>query len=164
MERTAVDARLTAALNPAILERQREGASALNNTLLQDRRGEDAEEAGTAAAGARPLPARPLAARPLAESLLARTTPADTGVARRVVARWRAFVAERKGLMLLRLLALPDLFQQEVLKRLDPMDRTMVAQVGRPWPAAVLASGFPRLPKYERAVDRKRVRLRLRDF
>jgi len=56
-------------------------------------------------------------------------------------------VAERKGVLLLRLLALPDLFQQEVLKRLDPVDRTMVAQVGRPWLAAVLASGLRRVPK-----------------
>jgi hypothetical protein len=33
-----------------------------------------------------------------------------------------------------------------VLERLDPMARTMLAQVGRPWLAAVLASGLPRLP------------------
>ena len=68
-------------------------------------------------------------------------------VARRVVAQWRVFVAERKGVLLLRLLEeLPDLFQQEVLKQLDPVDRTMLAQVGRAWLAAVLASGLPRLP------------------
>jgi len=53
------------------------------------------------------------------------------GIARRVVARWRALVAERKGVLLLRLLALPDLFEQEELKRLDP---TSLTQVGlRRW-------------------------------
>ena len=41
----------------------------------------------------------------------------------------------------------PDLFKKEVLERLDPTDRTMLEQVGRPWLAAVLASGLPRLPK-----------------
>jgi len=61
--------------------------------------------------------------------------------------------------LLLRLLALPDLFEQEVLKRLEPVDRTMVAQVGRPWLAAVLASGLPRLPKRPRVCL-----LRLREF
>jgi hypothetical protein len=105
--------------------------------------GEEAAKVGAAAAAA---------ARPLPFS-----RPADADVARRVVARWRAFVAERKGVLLLRFLALPDLFQQEVLKRLDSVDRTMVAQVGRPWLASVLASGLPRLPKL-------RVRLRLEEF
>jgi hypothetical protein len=53
-------------------------------------------------------------------------------VAQRVVERWRAFVAERKASPLLDLLqAAPDLFEQEVLKRLDPAARTMLAQVGR---------------------------------
>ena len=33
---------------------------------------------------------------------------------------------------------------KEVLYRLDPIDRTLLAQVGRPWPAAVVASGLPR--------------------
>jgi len=42
---------------------------------------------------------------------------------------------------------LPDLFLKEVLERLGRTDRTMLAQVGRPWLAAVLASGLPRLPK-----------------
>jgi hypothetical protein len=42
---------------------------------------------------------------------------------------------------------LPLLFQAEVLQRLDPMALTMLAQVGRPWLAAVLASGLPRFPK-----------------
>ena len=51
-----------------------------------------------------------------------------------------------------------DLFQKEVLERLDPTDRTMLAQVGRPWLAAVLASGLPRLPKWPR------VRLQLEEF
>jgi hypothetical protein len=45
-----------------------------------------------------------------------------------------------------------------VLERLDPTDLTMLAQVGRPWLAAVLASGLPRLPK---GVT---VRLQLSDF
>ena len=43
--------------------------------------------------------------------------------------------------------ALPDLVVQAVLKRLDSTDCTMLAQVGRPWLAAVLASGLPRLLK-----------------
>jgi hypothetical protein len=60
----------------------------------------------------------------------------DADVARRVVARWRAVVAERKGVFLLRLLELSDLFNEEVLKRLDPFDLTVLAQVGRPWLAA----------------------------
>jgi hypothetical protein len=45
-----------------------------------------------------------------------------------------------------------------LLKRLGPTDRTLVAQVGRPWLAAVLASGLPRLLKGGT------VRLKLRDF
>ena len=47
---------------------------------------------------------------------------------------------------------------KEVLERLDPTARTMLAQVGRPWLVAVLASGLSRVPK---AV---RVRLRLKKF
>ena len=63
-------------------------------------------------------------------------------VTRLVVARWQAFVAERKGVLLIRLLEeLPDLFFEEVLKRLGPFDRTMLAQVGRPWLAAVGGGG-----------------------
>jgi len=94
--------------------------------------------------------ARPLAAPP----------PATVDVAERVVARWRAFVAERKASrplldMLQRHL---DLFAKEVLERLDPTARTMIAQVGRPWLAAVLASGHPRLPK------EVKVRLQLKEF
>ena len=50
-----------------------------------------------------------------------------------------------------------DIFE-EVLERLDPTARTMLAQVGKPWLAAVLASGLPRLPQGVM------VRLRLRDF
>jgi len=111
MMRGADGAHLDAALNPALLE----DASELN-TLPQEEGGEEADEVGTAAAAA----ARPLAA----------TTPADTNVARRVVARWRALVAERKGVLLLRLLALPDLIEQEVLKRLDPVDRWHHARAG----------------------------------
>jgi hypothetical protein len=52
-----------------------------------------------------------------------------------------------------------DLFQKEVLERLDPMDRTMLAQVGRPWLAAVLASGLPRL-----STKGVRVLLQLEEF
>ena len=129
MKRQADDAHLDAALNPALLEVE----ASEHNTLLQEGGGEESEEADAAAAAA----ARPPTA----------TTPANVHVARRVVARWRAFVAERKVVLLLRLLReLPDLFVEEVLRRLDPVDRTMLAQVGRPWLAAVLASGLPRLP------------------
>jgi len=52
----------------------------------------------------------------------------------------------------------PDLFAAEVLQRLDPTARTMLAQEGRPWLAAVLASGLPRLP------PGVTVRLQLREF
>jgi hypothetical protein len=75
---------------------------------------------------------RPLAARRVA----------NVDDARRVVARWRAFVAQRKACPLLDLLqAMPDFFKKEVLERLDPTDRTMVAQVGWPWLAAVVRAG-----------------------
>jgi hypothetical protein len=85
--------------------------------------------------------------------LWAATSPANLGAARkrlwvatRVLARWRALVAARKGVLLLRLLdEQPDLFR-EVLKLLHPFSLTMLAQVGRPWLAAVLASGLPRMP------------------
>jgi len=117
-------------LNLALLQ----GASDLN-TLPQAGGCEEAEAADAAATAAA---ARPLAAPP----------PADEDVARRVVARWRAFVAARKPCPLLDLCqATLDLFEEEVLKRLDPTDRTMVAQVGRPWLAAVLASGLTRAGK-----------------
>ena len=57
-------------------------------------------------------------------------------------------MAERKGCPLLDLLQRhPDFFAKEVLERLDRVVRTMLAQVGRPCLAAVLASGLPRLPK-----------------
>mgnify|MGYP002809565680 CR=1 FL=1 len=76
---------------------------------------------------------------------------ADVTVARRVVARWRAFVAARKACPLLDLLQrFPDCFKKEVLERLDSTSLTMLAQVGRPLLAAVLASGLPRLPKGEK--------------
>ena len=39
---------------------------------------------------------------------------------------------------------LPEVLAAEVLGRLDLVDRTMLAEVGRPWRAAVLASGLPR--------------------
>ena len=88
---------------------------------------------------------------------LATVSLLDVGVARRAVARWRAFVAGRNACPLLSLSqALPDFFKKEVLERLDPMDRTMLAQVGRPWLAAVLASGLPRMPTF--------ARLRLEEF
>ena len=124
------------------------------DTLLQDGGGVEAEEAGAAAAAAAAVAVAAAAAPPL-------TIPpsADVTVARRVVARWRAFVAARKACPLLDLLQrFPDCFKKEVLERLDPTDRTMVAQVGRPWLAAMLASELPRLPKGVR------VRLRLSEF
>ena len=84
----------------------------------------------------------------------------------------RSWRSGRGCCFLVRLLEeLPDLFEREVLKRLDPVDRTMLAQVGRPWRTAVLAAAgggdgslgsrrcwLPRLPK---GVT---VRLRLREF
>ena len=144
------DAHLDAAQNPAIMEG--EGASELDNTLLRERGKGEAGGAHVAAQAAPPaaaaMEACPLAAAPLSDAV----------VARRVVARWRAFVAERKGVLLVGLLGLPDLFEREVLKQLDHVGRTMVAQVGRPWLAAVLASGLPRLPKG------RRVRLQVRGF
>jgi len=128
MERGAADAHLDVALNPALLE----GASELK-TLLQEGIREEVEDADAASAAARALAATP---------------PADVALARLIVARWRAFVAERKACPLLELCqALPDLLEQEILKRLDPVERNMLAQVGRPWLAAVLASGLPRLPR-----------------
>ena len=145
MEKGGDDARLDAALNRALLEGK--AASELNNDMLLQEADADAAEAAAAAVAA----AAPFAA----------TTPASVDVARRIVARWRAFVAERKERRcpLLDLCqALPDLFNKEVLERLDPTDRTMLAQVGRPWLAAVLSSGLPRLPTGER------VRLRFREF
>ena len=141
MERGGDDAHRVTALNPAFLE----GEASELNSVLQEGGSEEAEEADAATAAA--------AARPLAAS-----TPTGGDVARHVVVRWRAFVAERKGVFLRRLLALPDLLDQEVLKWLDPVDRTMLAQVGRPWLAAVLASGVPRSP------TGATVRLRLREF
>jgi len=39
---------------------------------------------------------------------------------------------------------LPEVFQAEVLPRLGPADRTVLAQVGRPWLAAVVGSGLAR--------------------
>ena len=52
----------------------------------------------------------------------------------------------------------PDVFAAEVLGRLNRVDRTMLGQVGRPWRAAALASGLPRLPK------KPAVRRRLAEF
>ena len=126
MEREADDARLDAAMNPALhLEG---GAASELNTLLQEGGSEEAEEADDAAV-------RALAAPP----------PAEVYVAQRVVARWRALMAERKACPLLDMHeALPDLFEQEVMRRLDPTDRTMLAQVGgwrRCWP--LVSRGCP---------------------
>jgi hypothetical protein len=68
-------------------------------------------------------------------------------VARRGVARWRAFVAGRRACPLLHLLEkYPDLFTKEVLERLNPRSLTLFAQVGKACRAAVVASGLPRLP------------------
>ena len=53
---------------------------------------------------------------------------------------------------------LPEVLVAEVLRRLDPTALTMLAQVGRPWLAAVLASELPRLSKGVR------VRLQLEGF
>jgi len=112
------------------------------NTLLQAGAGVEADAVASAA-----------------HPLLVVTHPDVVQVARRVVARWRAFVAERKGVLLLRLLhELPEVFFEEVLRRLASTDRTMLAQVGRPWLAAVLASELPRLP------NGVTVQLRLRDI
>ena len=155
MEREADDAHLHSALNPALLE---EEASELN-TLLKEGDNEEVEEAAAATTAAE-------------DRSLVAASPADVDVARRVVARWRAFVVKRTACPLLDLLqALPDLFEQEVLKRLDPTARTMLAQVGRPWRVVVLAAAgggvismgwrrrwLPRLPK---GVT---VRLQLREF
>ena len=147
MERGPEDAHLDAALNRALLEEEeeQEQEEALElHTLLQTGGSDEVEEAVAAAAAARPLAA---------------IAPAGEDVARRVVARWRALVAQRKPCPLLDLTqALPDMFLEEVLKRLDRVDLTMLAQVGRPWLAAVLASGLPRLP------TGVRVRLRLVEF
>jgi hypothetical protein len=145
MAREADAAHVHAAMNAARLEG---GASELN-TLLQKQDREEAEEADAAAAVAVDPP-------------LAVLPSADADVARRVVARWRVFLAERTACPLLDLLQRhPDLFVEEVLKRLKPTVRTMLAQVGRPWLAAVLASGLPRLHKISRV---RLVRLQLREF
>jgi hypothetical protein len=42
---------------------------------------------------------------------------------------------------------LPEVLVKEVLPRLDCLDRTMLAQVGRPWRKAVRDSGLPRAPQ-----------------
>jgi len=148
MEWGAADVHLDAALNPALLEME---ASELD-TLLRMGGSGDAEAAhAVAAAVARHLAVTIPAVVDIVMRILARW--------RRIIARWRTLVAERKGVLLPRLVEeLSDLFVEEVLRRLDPVDRTMLAQVGRPWLAAVLASRLPRLPKGVL------VRLRLREF
>ena len=56
-------------------------------------------------------------------------------------------MAERNACPLLDLLqAVPDLFEQEVLKRLDPTARTMLAQVEAAAEAAAAARTSPWLP------------------
>jgi hypothetical protein len=72
----------------AVANSQIQEASELN-TLLQEEGCEEEEEADAAEVAALPV---------------AMTLPADVEVARRVFARWRAFVAERKGVLLRRLL------------------------------------------------------------
>ena len=120
-----------------------EEASEPNTLQLLEGKRKEAEQADAAAAAACP------AAAPIS---------VDVVIARHAIARWRAFVVGRKGVLLLRLLGLPNLSDHEVLKQPDPTDRTMLSQVGRPWLAAVLASGLPRLPKGVK------VRLRLREL
>ena len=72
------------------------------------------------------------------------TPLAGMAVARSVVARWRAFVAERKACPMLDLIHRhPDLFQKEVLERLDPADRALLGQVDSSCRAAVVASDLP---------------------
>jgi hypothetical protein len=135
MERGSADAHLVdAALNPTLLEG--DGASELSHTLLQER--ERGEAGGDHAAAAASAAARPIAVSPLA----------DVDIARRVVAWWRALVAKRKGVLLLSLLALPDLFQQEVLRRLGPTDLASLAGAGRGCAAAVAATALMRWAKY----------------
>jgi hypothetical protein len=146
MERGGDDAHHDAALNPTLLEG--EGASELNGALLQEGECGEAGEADAAAAATAAAAVMDAAAA----RLYMATTPADADVARCVL-------AERNACPLLHLSqALPDFFKKEVLERLDPAALTMLAQVGRPWLAAVLASGLPRLPKWPR------VRLMLEDY
>ena len=45
--------------------------------------------------------------------------------------------------MLALLEGLPDLFEEEVLKRLDPTDLALLARVARSFKTAVVASGLP---------------------
>jgi hypothetical protein len=44
---------------------------------------------------------------------------------------------------------LPEVFERVVLPRVSPADRAVLAQVGPPWLAVVLASGLPRAGKTE---------------
>ena len=70
---------------------------------------------------------------------------------------WRDGLITHPSPLLGRLLEeMPGFLAAEVLSRLDPVTRTMIAQVGRPWRAAVVASGLPRANGF--------VRLRLREF
>jgi len=140
MERGSGDTHLDAALNPALLEGE---ASQLNALLQVEGQSEEAEKAAAAAVEAA---ARSLAATLPAMSVLVSRWRAFMDVARRVVAPGWSSAVERKACPLLNLLQRhPDFFAKEVLERLDPTDRTMLAQVGRPWLAAALTSELPRL-------------------
>ena len=126
MTRGADDTHLDAALNRALLE----WWALKLDTLFRKGGGEEAPEADAAAAAT----TRPHAATP----------PADVAVARHVVLRWRAFVAARKACPLLDLIKRhPDLFEKEVLERLDPTDRSFLGQVDSSCRAAVVASDLP---------------------
>jgi len=170
MARGADDAHLDAALKPALLMWE---ASKLDKMLPTRLEGEPADEADAAAAAA--ATACPLAApSPIDVTVAAclplrheRLPPRDdapplldllqsTSLPEPVAVEGSAEPARPPMLALVE--DFPDLFKKEVLERLEPTDRTMLAQAGRPWLAAVLASGLPRLPKGVR------VWLRLMEF
>jgi len=138
MVRGADEAHLDAALslNPAMLE----WCASKLDTMHFEGGGEEAdtEEADAAAAAAT---ARRIASTP----------PTDVTFAVRLLLRDERPPPRDDAPPLLDLLErFPDLFKREVLERLDPTDRTMLAQVGRPWLAAVLTSGLPGLPNWVR--------------
>jgi hypothetical protein len=130
-------------------------ASASLNLHIASANAAHANVANTAAAAAA------LASSQVAEAAAAAGLTAAAAlvhVARRVVARWRAFVEGRQGRPLLDVLH-TDLFAKEVLERLDPTSCTLFARVGKSFRAAVLASGLPRLPRGVRARVRVQVRV-----
>jgi hypothetical protein len=104
-----------AALKLAILEVEAPELERLLQKGGSEEVEEPAAEAMAAAAGALAVP-----------------PPADVDVARRVVARWRAFVAQRKACPVL------DLFEQKVLKRLVTPNCPHYARAGG---AAVAGGG-----------------------